>query len=358
MLELVLDKEFINTFHLAYNGNEEYVDDFRKYFIKNMQKLKLVSNYIDIEDIKSQAKDNPLLELIIERIPTLDFRSDLLTQIDSQDFPVTGSPFKLVLTGENTETCNKRRKRFGLEYLNPSNLSDRWKLYFSQRTDISRKTTLDAEIPDEYKFDSWDKFKSFSHPLNSVIIIDFYFLAWKTKNELDINMRNNILPLLEKLMVEASDEVPVEILILSEINDKSPTPTQNNRVIESQQKIEVGLKLLTKKKFSLNIIVHNKMNYPRDFEAFHDRAVITNFFYIESGKGFNLFRGTGRDNRVDGNTEVKFRFIFNPQNFYTVFKDLKNLGIYCEKIENNPGRPDYLNYCPQKTNRLLNIERN
>jgi len=356
MLELVLDKEFINTFHLAYNGNEEYVDDFCKYFIKNLQKLKLVSNYIDIEDIKTQAKDNPLLELIIERIPTLDFRSDLLTQIDSPAFPITGSPFKLVLTGENTETCNNRRKRFGLEYMNPSNLSDRWKLYFSQRTDICRKTTQDIEIPDEYKFDSWEKFKSFSHPLNSAIIIDFYLLAWKTRDELDKNMRNNILPLLENLLAEASTEVPVEILIVSEINDKFPIPTQNQRVIESQQKIDASLKLLTKKQFNLNIIVHNKMNYSRDFEAFHDRSIISNFFYIESGKGFNLFRDIGRNRRVDGNTEVKFRFIFNPQNFYSVFKDLKNLEIYNQKLENSPGLPDHLNFYPHKVNRLLNIK--
>jgi hypothetical protein len=363
MLELVLDKEFINMFHLAYNGTDEYVDDFSKYFIKNLQKLKLVSNYLNIENIMNEAKDNPLLELIIERLPTLDFQSDLLTFIDSPEFPVTGSPVKLILTGESNEICNNRRKRFGLEYINPENLSDRWQLHYSRRPDINKKTTDDPEIPDDHRFDSWDKLIPFIHPLNAIVIIDFYLLCWTKEDDFKANLNNNIVPLLMNLFAEASEETTVNITIVSEFKD-TPPRKQKDRVSESHTLIENALKSRTTNPFSLNILVHNKSNYPSGFQEFHDRLIVTNYFYIDSGAGFaidsnaafDLFNKSGKIRKIKKNTEVKFRSILNIQNYFSAFFDLKQLDIYCKKLENHPGLPDYVNFYPSKTNRLLNIE--
>ncbi|MGV8964391.1 MAG: hypothetical protein ACOH2V_13565 [Candidatus Saccharimonadaceae bacterium] len=363
MLDLILDKKFADSFHLAYIGNDEYVEDFRKYFIKNLKKFNLVSNYIDIEDIEKQlkSKDNPLLELIIERSPTLVFRPDLLSQIDSPEFPVSGSPFKVVLTGENTETCNSRRKRFGLEYLNPANLSERWKLYYSRRTDIVKITTNDSEIPDEHKFDSWDRFEPFIHPLNAIIIVDFYLLHWKREADFKVNLKNNIIPLMQNLITEASEEIPIEITFVSEFTDTPPIK-QKERVSLTMLLIEKSIKSITTKSFSLNIVVHNKSNYPFPFQEFHDRKIITNYFYIDSGAGFSIdsagydiFNKSNKIRKIKKNTKVRFSTILNIQDYFSAFFDLKQLDIYCKKIKNYPERPDYINYHPNKTNRLLNI---
>lgn len=366
MLELVLDKEFVNTFHLAYKGKEEYVEDFRKYFLKNLQKLTLVSNYLDLHEIEKEVKgkDNPLLELIIEHVDKFIFCSDLLTQIDSPEFPVTGSPFKIILTGENTATCTSRRKRFGLEYLNPENLSDRWQLYFSQRIDINKKTTDDTEIPANFRFDSWECLKPFIHPLNAIIIVDFYLLNWEREAELTSNLDNNITPLLFNLLSQASSEIPVELTFVSEFKDKLPIK-QNERVNTSISRIEEAIIKITSKPFKLNIIVHKKDKYPKDFQEFHDRIIVTNYFYINSGAGFtirsrnsgiNIFKNSGEIFKIRHNTEVHFRSILNILNFWSAFKDLKQLDIYCKRLENHPGLTDYVSYCPSKTNRLLNIE--
>lgn len=222
MLELILDKEFVNAYLNAYRGEEEYVDDFQNYFIINLQKVKLVTNYIDLDDIMIQTKVNPILRRILQCIPVIEFRANLLNHIDSPEFPVSGSPFKIILTGENTETCTSLRKRFGLEYLNPENLSERWKLYYSRRIDINKKTTDDVEIPANFRFDSWDSFKPFNHPLNSLIIVDFYLLNWEKEDELRLNIVNNVSPLLENLLSQASSEIPVEITFVSEFKDKLP----------------------------------------------------------------------------------------------------------------------------------------
>ena len=66
MLELVLDRAFVDTFHLAYKDNEEYADDFARYFLKHLQRCKLITNYHDINELMQAARENPLMELIVE----------------------------------------------------------------------------------------------------------------------------------------------------------------------------------------------------------------------------------------------------------------------------------------------------
>jgi hypothetical protein len=363
MLEIFLDKAFINHFFQSYIVDDEYFDDFYKYFVRNLRKFTVVSNYSDFDDLYANAAIHPLLELIIERSPKFEFYPNLLNKIDTIDLTISGSPFKLILTGEDNEFCNERRKRYGLEYLNPQNLSKRWKLHYSHRPDIYKKTTNDPEVPEDHRFDSWDKFKLFHHPLNAVIIIDFYLLKWFKLDEFNTNLTINILPLLSNLLVEASDEVPIEITIVSEFKDIPPLK-QKERVLTSLSLISKEIKKLTSKQFSVNIIVHSKSEYHADFQEFHDRLIITNYFYIESGAGFtvarkagfNLFDKSGKINKIKKNTEIKFRSILNIQNIFSTFFDLKNLDIYRKRLENPPNRPDYLFYSPSNNNRLLNIE--
>jgi hypothetical protein len=364
MLELVLDRAFVDTFHLAYKSNVEYADDFALYFLKNMQRCKLVTNYRDMDELLQAASENPLLELIVERIPKVVFKSDFDHEVDSQDFPTIGSPIKLILTGEENELCNKRRKQFGLEFLNPGNLKDRWPIYYSRRTDINKKTTNDPELPNEVRFDSWENFKPFAHPLNAVIIVDFYLLSWEREEDFVQSMTNNIIPLMENLMAEASEDIPVNISFISEFKDRPPKK-QAERVNKSRQLLEAAIKKITTKPFNLNLIVHEKKNYPKEFQEFHDRIIITNYFYINCGAGFNIgskksgigvFDKPGQISRIRHNSEIQFRSILNIQNYWTAFKDLKQLDIYCKKLENHPGLPDYLNFLPDKSNRLMGIE--
>jgi hypothetical protein len=364
MLELVLDRAFVDTFHLAYKSKNEYADDFALYFLKNMQRCKLVTNYRDMDELLLAASENPLLELIVERIPEVVFKSEFDHEIDSPDFPINGSPIKLILTGKGNELCNHRRKQFGLEFLNPGNLKDRWPVYYSRRTDINKKTTTDPELPNEVRFDSWNQFKPFIHPLNAIIIVDFYLLSWEREEDFTNSLNINIVPLLENLLTEASTDVPVDISFVSEFKDRPPKK-QSERVNKSRQLLDAAIKKITTKPFSLNLIVHNKQNYPKDFQEFHDRIIITNYFYINCGAGFNIgskksgigvFDKPDKLSRIRHNSEIQFRSILNIQNYWTAFIDLKQLDIYCKKLVNHPGLPDYLNFSPDKTNRLMGIE--
>jgi hypothetical protein len=350
MLELFLDKEFANKFHLAYMGEEVYVNDFQNYFLKTIKKITLISNYLDFEDLKNHAKENPFLELIVECTSKLFYHADLLNEINSKEFPDTGSPFKLILIGQKAEICDYRRKRFGFEYLSPTNLSERWRLYYSRRPDINRKTTDDIEIPTDQRFDSWGKIKSFKHPLNSIVLIDKFLLKWKSKIELEKDIKDNIFPIFNNLLVEAANETPIEIMIVSEFEE----PLQKDKVILSQSILETLFKEKTNKAICLNILAYKKTSSDLN-KPIHDRIIITNYFYIESGAGFKIFDNKGFRETIETNTEIKFRSILNIQNIFSAFFDLKQLGLYCKKKENDPGRPDFLNFYPSKTNRLLNI---
>jgi hypothetical protein len=351
MLELFLDKEFANNYHLVYQGEKVYVDDFQNYFLKEIKNLTLITNYFDFEDLTNKVKENAFLEHIIGCIPKIIYHPDLLNEINSKEFPDIGSPFKLILTGQKTDVCNYRRKRFGLEFINPTNLSDRWQLHYSRRIDMNRKTTKDSEIPDDQRFDSWEKIKSFSHPLNSIILIDRYLLKWKTKKEFEKDLKNNILPLFKNLLIERADETPIEIMIVSEFEENP----KEDSIRESHSRLVTRLREETKKVINLNLIAYKKFS-SKTIYPFHDRLIITNYFYIESGAGFKIFDNNGIRETIETNTEIKFRSIFNIQNVFSVLYDLKQLGIYCKKQENSPARMDSINYYPKVANRLLNIE--
>lgn len=364
MLELALDKAFVDNFHLAYKDNEEYADDFSRYFIKNLQRCKLISNYENIDELMKAAHNNPLLELLIERIPKLEFRADFNDLIHSKDYPESGSPIKLVLCNEDDKECAAYRNRFGIEYLTPGNLKDRWAVHYSHRPDINRKTTDDPDIPELHRFESWDTLKAFQHPLNSIIIVDFYLLKWKMEKELHNNLDSNIIPLFEHLLKEATTDLPLNISIISEFQDALPLK-QKQRVGKSLEVIGSAIKKITSRSIHINLIVHSKQNYPKDFQEFHDRLIITNYFYINCGAGFNIasrkagigvFDKPGKISRIRHNSEIQFRSILNIQNYWTAFKDLKQLYIYCKRLENHPGLPDYVNFLPDKKNRLLEIE--
>jgi|GEM_PF-5394831 len=364
MLELSLDKNFADRFHLVYQGKDEYADDFLHYFLKYLQKCKLLTNYTDLNELLEAARKNPLLELMIERIPQVEFCPDFENRIDSPEFAGNGSPIKLVLSGKSSEACSTRRKRQGLEHLCPENLQERWKAYYSRRTDINRKTTTDPELPPEFRFDSWEQLQSFVHPLNAVIVVDFYLLKWDVEKNFTDSLHNNIIPMLENLLAEASTDIPVNITFVSEFNDRPPVK-QAERVKKTHELISAAIGRVTTNPFTLNLIVHNKSEYPKDFQEFHDRIIITNYFYINCGAGFNIgsrkpgigvFDKPGKISRIRHNSEIQFRSILNIQNYWTAFKDLKQLDIYRKKLENHPGLPDYLNFTPDKTNRLMGIE--
>ena len=154
----------------------------------------------------------------------------------------------------------------------------------------------------------------------------------------------------------------VEITVISEFND-TPPRSQKQRVQTSLATITKELKNKISAPFSLNILVHKKSNYPPQFQEFHDRLIITSYFYITIGagfsvvdeSGFNIFNQNGRIQRIKKNTEIMFRSILNIQNIESAYLDLKNLEIYSRNLENHSGLPDYLNFFPSKSNRLLNI---
>lgn len=354
MITIILDKKFADDFQSKYCNvvDDEYFNDFLKYFLKNLRSFKLVTNFTENEFIK-EAKINPLLLLIINRYPIISYNQDVQNCIDSISYLLSESPFKLVLTGVDNKRCISQRKRFGIEYLNMSNLSERWKLHYSHRPDIYKKTTTDTQISEDHRFDSWDKLKDFCHPLNSIIIVDFYLLKWRTEHDLSKNLSNNILPLLDNLCLQASSEIPIEITFISEFNEL-PNYSQSQFVIKSKDIISKEFALISNQEFNINIIVHNKSNYPQEFQDFHDRLIITNYFYIECGAGFSIFNKQGQIIKSKKNTEIKFRSVLNIQNTESVFYDLKQLDIYCKKLVNYEGSKT-LNFYPTNTNRLLNV---
>lgn len=274
MLELILDKEFADKFLHTYSGNDGYEDVFLKYFIRNLQQIKLVSNYLDKEDIMKQARGNPLLEIIIESIPSLDFRADLLPHINTTEFPGMGSPVKLILTGEDTESCIDRRKRFGLEYINPNILSERLSpLNFYK--DIYQNQEYSLVETNGSIHEGWACIlKDISlNPANSLIIQDNYIFSQRSATFIQ-----NTLRIIEKFLNKELN-IQFELLILS-LNGNNEQRTWYENALANLVH-EVRIKIT--ENFNAGILIHP---FPGPH---HKRLLISNSSLSSSDWGFNAF---------------------------------------------------------------------
>ena len=82
----------------------------------------------------------------------------------------------------------------------------------------------------------------------------------------------------------------------------------------------------------------------------HDRMLITNYFYITSGKGFDLINSNDTEK---ADTILTWSAICTSDNLHTMYKELLKLHSYVSKCHNNfPTMPQIIG---DKQNRLLNI---
>ena len=168
-------------------------------------------------------------------------------------------------------------------------------------------------------FSSWGAFDCLQHiPFNEILLNDNYILSDKKQQPMD----KNIIGLLKNLLEQKrAQEIKLNIFT-KDLNPKQPgTDEQIKEAVEIRyRKLNSGLANF-KKKIQL---VNNDLQ--RDHYELHDRVLITNFFSIDSGKGFNLLPGK------QSNSQIVVETIFDKYTYKRIKNHKKIYNNYLERL--------------------------
>lgn len=340
-MEIAIDKGFLTSFfkHNSSDLRKHLFDDFVRFIKKLEPGFTLISDFSSLDEIKVAAQGNTLLELIIEKVPKLVFLSDLNRRVREICFYEGKNCMKLFLLDCPTSDCEVLEMSYGYSFICGENFKSKWEPYYSDRDDTTLFITPKTSMNDNLRFDSWETLKKFGHPLNALLIVDNYILSDKNNQRIDQNLK----PLLLNLLPKQKTVLPIDITIISEVE---PWNISFKEVLQDLE--EFLTDALPELYFNLNILKFDRTildKLPdRRFNT-HDRRIITNNFWIESGIGFNLMNNNGRLSK--SNSIITFRFNLFGSNYVGLKHMLKDYAAYANIAK------DLHTFGPKKKNRLL-----
>lgn len=300
MLDIFIEKKFLEDFFLLYNENK--ASKAENIVFQILTEFTETRWFIDVEAVESHEKleelklSNYLLgEKIASSIPHIPVQSIKEFLNKKHQFENTTLVFTQKTMNWFEEVENRGAICFSLEN------------YEEKINDIVRNYHYKIDLSGEgFK---WEKLRVL-HNINQVLLNDNYILVDKGDQKLD----HNLMPLLKQLIPDFDREMAIEIYS-KEFNVKSGMPEEIKKLVsEKLQKLNrVFANYKTKFKIINNSLSNTEIN-------FHDRMIITNFQTIDSGAGFNLFSGKNKWNK-NINSQIISETIFEP---YT-YKRIKNL---------------------------------
>ncbi|WP_024479276.1 hypothetical protein [Cellulophaga baltica] len=336
---LIVENEFIEDLFLTQNDNE-LRKDLYEFLNTDYSGYHLICNFKNQIEYENALNENPIWEIILDKFETIEYKKALKIELECKSQKNIHSLFLLNISKENSESLTSK---FGHLIISNSNLEEKWAPFYSLRKGVQYKITKSEMIPDSIKMDNWSKMNQFYNPINSVIIFDKYVLNDSSNQK----MVKNLFPLLELILVDKKNILPVNITIITE-------PKEFGYCIKDRHKSIIKyLKTKGITNFNLNIIKHYKEFYPMDFEGLHSRFILTNYFHFKSDDSFNYFKNNGK---VNNDADIRISFNLNKNNDCFYKKELNDLRKYLSKINNNADAPKEkhkLMFYPNKENLLI-----
>jgi hypothetical protein len=176
-----------------------------------------------------------------------------------------------------------------VDWLKLKDMPDSWSCFSN-----NRKTT--KVIGGEQSiFQSWDDFGLKKFPVKSIVIIDPYLL--KDKDEIKLNLPR----IIDGLVNHENRDYPVNILLV--VSDEVPNRFDFDSFASRNSKIIISIidEKFKDKKIQISVA------YVKG-EYLHDRFIFTNYYYMDAGKGFNVFSSKGLINEKKPN-KVTLKFL-------------------------------------------------
>jgi hypothetical protein len=267
---------------------------------------------IEDDEILERTKDNPvLLKLVKREHSEVTGDKSSFDRIDNEEYAHFLNDI-LILDLKESDTKDIRDK-YGILAINLNETFIQDQNYHYGYSIDSTKNTINC----------WSElFKEKPlFPINSAIIIDNFLwsdiLKYKEENE------DNIYPILNSIIPDTL-EVPFNLMIVLQNKGNNLTKNKAKEIIKKMKK-----KIVSKSGVEISIITQT------DTKTFHERAILTNYHYIQSHKGFVAFVNKRVKNETNGDRNWVFKDINNYVGEIQKHKHLSNAIKVYKLIQEN-----------------------
>lgn len=311
---LILDKDILDDLYIRESEFTTFIDFLKK----NFRNYNLIINHTNQDDLEVHCDENPLIEIILDKIENIIYISDLKETLKNKKINKLCSKRTIIICDLDDIDCNNLLEETGLLHFNLNTLKT---CDFFDKILITRsfKVTKNTSIPNENRFKSWNDITQYIKYCNSLIIFDKYIYTDKSNQKL----KNNLFKFIESLtLINKKD---IDLTIISEFN--------NDDIVKYYDITYAFFKSKGINNITLNLIHHSKAFYPRDFEGLHSRFILTNYLHIFSSDSFNYFKDNGKFNNL---ADIDIKLNMSTQNRYSYETDLESIKTYASKLSNDP----------------------
>lgn len=331
---LILEREILDNIFVL---NDKLIN-LTEYIKTNLFGLDLICDYESEEALREDLLNNPLLDFIIEDIRSIKYKKDLKNLILNDEIFDHIKENNVFLINCHTDKLTDLREKFCYHFYNSDTLLEFEKILDEVKNTQILKVTKDTTIPKELIFNNWIHISPCFSKMNSLIIFDKYILK-----ETDLcKLKDNIFKIISEI---GKSKFKINLMIITDFLDN----------VEMNKKYDLVNNYIKEKEYNITmtLVNHSKSFYPRDFEGFHSRFMLSNYFYIISTDSFNFFKPNGK---VINSCELIINCNLIKNNRTLFKKEIKSLNDYLSRINNNPTNPSdklKLMYKNHKTNPLL-----
>jgi len=305
-MELYIEKEFLDNFYLEYSDSHptEGQRVLRMIFKDYGDKKSFMNYSVDSpEDLVLLKMENPFFAELASHFPPIEIddiknhflknskclQTIILTSKDKEWFIDAEEKGAICMSFENYETRI-------IEFIEKSHF----------KIDLSEK------------FSGWEVFNFCSSlPLNFITLNDNYILSDKNNQKMD----RNVIQLFKILLADRKIKTNIKVLSKDFNSPRPGTPQQVNDTAEKKHlKLNSALANFKKEIQTIN------NNLPTQHDL-HDRVLMSNFFMVDSGKGFNLIPHS------KSNSQIICESIFDKYTYKRLKNNLNMIDDYCATID-------------------------
>ncbi|MDL2304201.1 hypothetical protein LJC72_02530 [Bacteroides sp. OttesenSCG-928-D19] len=258
-----------------------------------------------------------------------DINHTEITDINNDDFNA------VYLTCDDKDKCKTIAKRYGIQIITIETIDNHDHLY-----DTWIQTINQTYKPSKYT--NWNKIATTNHNCNALAIIDGYLL----QNESCI--QHNLIPILNNYLPSALD-IPFNISIFTNcrMRNKEGETTLDLKKLHTTIKNKVT-EIRPNLNFTLGLFNMNS--------KLHDRTLLTNYLYLDSGAGFDLISKDKEKKflRFNRRTKITAFYPFAASNSKMAISEYYDL---CETL-NHICQNKKTDYYGDKQNRILDSSGN